>query len=49
MMISNIQTNGRRIVVEWESQYKATHKDKASLSNQEEADKKILLHFLDAT
>ena len=49
-MMSNIQTNGRHLVVAQGSQYKATHKDMSFLhSNQEEADIKLLLHALDAT
>lgn len=49
-MMSSTQTIGKRIVVAWASQCKATCKDMSHLqSNQEEADKKLLLHALDAT
>ena len=47
---NSAQTNGRRVVAAWESQCKATYKDMSYLvSNQEEADTKLLLHALDAT
>ena len=50
LKISNsTQINGRRVVAGWESQCKATYKDMSYLvSNQEEADTKLLLHALDA-
>ena len=42
--------HGRRFVVAWGSECKATHKDVEDLeSNQEEADTKIILHAVDAT
>jgi len=41
---------GRRLVVVWGNECKATHKDLRNLeSNQEEADTKIILHAADAT
>ena len=41
---------GRRFVVAWGSECKATHKDVRNLqSSQEEADSKIILHAADAT
>ena len=48
--MNSAQTSGKRIVVAWASQCKATYKDMPHLhSNQEEADTKLLLHALDAT
>ena len=42
--------SGRRFVVTWVSECKATHKDVRDLqSNQEEADTKMILHADDAT
>ena len=42
--------SGRRFVVPWGSEGKATHKDVEYLhSNQEEADTNVLLHAVDAT
>ena len=49
-MMNSAQAIGKRIVVAWASQCKATYKDMSLLqSNQEEADTKLLLHALDAT
>ena len=42
--------SGRRFLVAWGSEYKATFKDVGHLqSNQEEADTKIIHHAVDAT
>ena len=49
-MMNSAQTIGKRIVVAWASQCKATYKDMYHLhSKQEEADTKLLLHALDET
>jgi hypothetical protein len=44
------QQNGRRFVVAWACDCKATHQDTVHLqSDQEEADTKLILHAIDAT